>query len=189
MQNPEGAGRGASVPVAPEQLAVVQDPLGRSASRPHRALVSDLFARRREQILYLLFGGWNTVFGYGVWALFQFTLGDRLPYLAIVILSWPIAVLNAYVVYRVFVFRSHGRILAELPRFSLVYFLTLIVNLALLPIALRVLPFNIYGVQATFLAVVVVASYLGHRYFSFGGSRRGTIGGAQLRPNGGSEGD
>ncbi len=151
--------------------------------------LASMARRRREQILYLLFGGWNTVFGYGVWALFQFTLGDRLPYLAIVVLAWPVAVLNAYVVYRTFVFRSRGRVLTELPRFSLVYFLTLIVNLALLPVALRLLPFNIYGVQATFLAVVVVASYLGHRYFSFGGSRRGTIGGAQLRPNGGAEGD
>ena len=153
------------------------------------AVPRSLWQRHREQILYLLFGGWNTVFGYGFWALLQFALGDRLPYLAIVVLSWPIAVLNAYVMYRTFVFRSHGRILAELPRFSLVYFLTLVVNLALLPIALRVLPFNIYGVQATFLAVVVVASYLGHRYFSFGGSRRGTMVGAQLRPNGGAEGD
>ena len=152
-------------------------------------MTASLWQRRREQILYLVFGGWNTVFGYGIWALLQFTLGDRLPYLVIVVLSWPIAVLNAYVVYRTFVFRSHGRILAELPRFSLVYFLTLIANLALLPIALRVLPFSIYGVQATFLVVVVVASYLGHRYFSFGRSGRGPVGGAQLRPRGGAAGD
>jgi putative flippase GtrA len=135
-----------------------------------------LARRHREQLLYLVFGGWNTVFGYGVWAMLQFGLGERLPYLAIVVLSWPIAVLNAYVVYRYFVFRSRGPIARELPRFSLVYLATLLVNLAMLPVALRVLPFNIYVVQALFLAVVVVCSYLGHKYFSFGGRHARHVG-------------
>jgi len=131
-----------------------------------------LYVRRREQILYLVFGGWNTVFGYGIWAVLQYALGAHLPYLVIVVVSWPIAVLNAYLVYRYLVFHSKGRVLTELPRFSLVYVLTLFVNLALLPVALRVLPFSIYVIQALFLSVVVVCSYLAHRYFSFG-RRRG----------------
>ena len=63
--------------------------------------------------------------------------------------------------------------LRELPRFSAVYFLTLLVNLVLLPIALRVLPFNIYVIQALFTAVVVVCSYLAHKYYSFRGGRHG----------------
>ena len=77
------------------------------------------YLRRREQVLYLAVGGWNTVFGYGVWALLQFLLGDRLHYLVIVLIAWPIAVLNAYLGYRFLVFRSRGSILRELPRFSL----------------------------------------------------------------------
>lgn len=128
--------------------------------------------RRREQLLYLIVGGWNTVFGYTVWAVMQYVLGDTLNYLVIILLSWPIAVLNAYLGYRYIVFRSRGPILRELPRFSLVYVATLLVNLALLPIALRVLPFSIYVDQALFLTVVVVGSYLGHKYYSFGGSHR-----------------
>ena len=44
-------------------------------------------------------------------------------------------------------------------------------NLALLPVALNVLPFNIYVVQALLLAVVVVSSFLAHKYYSFGGGR------------------
>src|ERR1035437_5358729 len=92
-------------------------------------------------------------------------------YFVVVVLSWPIAVLNAYLGYRYIVFRSRGPVLHGLPRFSLVYLTSLLVNLALLPVALRVLPFNIYVVQA--LLLVVVCSYLGRKYFSFrGGSRR-----------------
>ena len=129
------------------------------------------YFRRREQLLYLVVGGWNTVFGYGAWALLQSLLGDHVHYLAVVVLSWPFAVLNAYLGYRYIVFRSHGPVLRELPRFALVYLATLLVNLALLPIALRVLPFNIYVVQALFAVGVVVSSYLAHKYYSFGSRR------------------
>jgi putative flippase GtrA len=134
------------------------------------------YFRRREQLLYLVVGGWNTVFGYGTWALLQYLLGDYLPYLVVLLLAWPVNVLNAYLGYRHIVFRSRGPVLKELPRFSLVYLATLVANLALLPIALGVLPFNIYVVQAIFTGVVVVSSYLGHKYFSFRGGLRGRPG-------------
>ena len=134
------------------------------------------YFRRREQLLYLMVGGWNTVFGYCVWAFMQYVLGDYLPYLVIVVLAWPIAVLNAYIGYRYIVFRSRGPILRELPRFSLVYVATLLVNLAILPVALRVLPFSIYVIQALLTVVVVVCSYLSHKYFSFRGGQRGHSG-------------
>ena len=142
--------------------------------RDHRALGLPVrfYFRRREQLLYLVVGGWNTVFGYGVWALLQFLLGEHLHYLVIVVLAWPIAVLNAYLGYRLIVFRSRGSILRELPRFSLVYVVGLIVGLVTLPIALNILPFNIYVVQALLTAIVVVFSYLSHRYYSFGAGRR-----------------
>ena len=125
-------------------------------------------------------GGWNTVFGYCVWAIMQYLLGDYLPYLVIMLLAWPIAVLNAYLCYRYIVFRSRGPVLRELPRFSLVYLVTLVVNLAVLPIALAVLPFNIYVIQALFTVVVVVCSYLAHKYYSFGGRRRRDAGDPSL---------
>ena len=131
------------------------------------------YFRRREQVLYLVVGGWNTVFGYAVWATLQFLLGDHLHYLVIVVLSWPIAVLNAYLGYRYLVFRSRGPILRELPRFSMVYVASLLVTLVVLPIALHLLPFSIYIVNGMFTALMVVASYLAHKYFSFGGKRRG----------------
>jgi putative flippase GtrA len=125
------------------------------------------YFRRREQLLYLVVGAWNTFFGYAVWALLQYLLGDYLNYLVIIVLAWPIAVLNAYIGYRYIVFRSQGSVVTELPRFSLVYLSALIANLVLLPIALRVLPLSIYVVQALVLGLVVVCSYLGHKYYSF----------------------
>ena len=131
-----------------------------------------LYRRRREQILYLVVGAWNTLFGYGVWALFEYVLHDYLHYLVILVLSWPFAVLNAYFCYRTFVFRSKDNVWRELPRFSLVYVVTLCSALLALPALLRVLPFNIYIIQAGYTAVVVVLSYLSHKFYSFGGNRK-----------------
>jgi hypothetical protein len=42
----------------------------------------------------------------------------------------------------------------------------------LLPIALALLPLNIYVVQALLTTIVVISSYLSHRSFSFGAGRR-----------------
>jgi putative flippase GtrA len=150
---------------------------------PTLGLPIRFFFRRREQVLYLAVGGWNTIFGYGVWALLQYVLGERLNYLVIVVLSWPVAVLNAYLGYRFLVFRSRASVLGELPRFSLVYLASLIANLALLPVAMLVLPFSIYVDQALFLGTLVACSYLGHRYYSFnGGRRRDSVDSAQGVP-------
>ena len=138
-------------------------PLGRAAR---------FLQRRREQVLFLVVGAWNTLFAYAEWALLQTMLGDRLHYLVILVLAWPIAVLNAYVCYRHFVFRSSDRVRDELPRFSLVYVATLVGALVLLPLLLGALPFNIYVIQAGYTLAAVTLSYMGHRYFSFRGALR-----------------
>jgi putative flippase GtrA len=136
-------------------------------NHPRLGVAIRLYLSRREQVLFLVVGFWNTVFAYSFWALLQYLLGDRLPYVVVLLLAWPVVVLNAYLGYRYVVFRSTGRIRTELPRFSLIYLATLIANIVLLPIALAILPYNIYIVEALFTAAVVVASYFGHRYFSF----------------------
>ena len=160
-------------PTAPRTLSTLERHLDGLRAHPILGSAVRFYFGHREQVLYLVVGGWNTLFGYLVWALMQYLLGGYLHYLVIVVLSWPIAVLNAYLGYRYIVFRSRGPMLRELPRFSLVYLATLIATLAALPIALHVLPFNIYVVQAVFAVVVVICGYLAHKYFSFRGGRHG----------------
>jgi putative flippase GtrA len=126
-----------------------------------------LYFRYREQTLYLFVGGWNTLFGYAIWALLYFLLRSHLHYLIILVLSWPFAVINAYVGYRMIVFRSNASVWRELPRFSMVYVATLASALIALPILVRTLPFNLYVIQAMYTGVAVVLSYIGHKYFSF----------------------
>ena len=126
-----------------------------------------LAGEHRQVALYLVVGLWNTVFAYGIWALLQFLLGDHLHYLAILVIAWPIAVLNAYLCYRNLVFHSTDLWWRELPRFSLVYVATLLGALVALPFLLQTLPFSIYAIQAGYTVAVVILSYLAHRLFSF----------------------
>jgi putative flippase GtrA len=128
--------------------------------------------RHREKVLYLVVGGWNTVFGYALWAVLNLLFSPPLSYLTTLAISWPFAIVNAYICYRFIVFHSAGPWWKELPRFSLVYIVVLFLDLVVLPLLVRVLPFNVYVCQAAFITVVVILSYLGHKYFSFG-ARKG----------------
>ena len=142
------------------------------SDRPVLGRFARFSLRYREQLLYLVVGVWNTLFGYGVWALMQFLLQDYLYYLVILVIAWPFSVTNAYFCYRHLVFHSKGKVWRELPRFSLVYVIMLVAGLVMLPILVHTLPYNLYVIQALFTAVVVVLSYLSHKYFSFRDGRR-----------------
>ena len=132
---------------------------------------------RREQILYLAVGGWNTLFGYGVFALLYHLLHDvagvpKIPgSMAALIVASVIGIANNYLLYRTIVFRSHGAVRRELPRFLVVYLVALAVNLVALPLALHELPFNVYGMQAAYTVAVVIATYVANKYFSFAPTR------------------
>ena len=112
-------------------------------------------------------GGWNTLAGYGAFAILYYFLSGALSYAVIIVMSYAFAIINAYLGYRYVAFRSHGSIMREFPRFSAVYLATMVVNLAVFPLALRALPFGAYVVQALFTVAVVAASYVAHRNFSF----------------------
>lgn len=139
--------------------------------RRARRRVCDFARRYREQLTFLVVGGWNTVFGYGVFAALYWFFGGHLNVDLVLLASFPPTTVNAYLCYRFFVFRSTGALRRELPRFALVYAVTMAVNLVVLPIARRDLPLNVYAVEALFLFVIVCVSYVGHKYFSFRSAR------------------
>jgi putative flippase GtrA len=153
-----------------------------------RARARALLVRRREQILYIVVGGWNTLFGYGVFALLYHLLHDvaavpKIPgSMAALIVASVIGMANNFVLYRTIVFRSHGAVRRELPRFLVVYLAALVVNLVALPLALHELPFSAYAVQAVYTVVVVVTTYIANKYFSFAPKRRDARG--ARAPNG-----
>ena len=127
---------------------------------------SPLFSR------YLVTGLWNTAFGYGVFAVLVALLASRVHYLLLGVVASVLAITNAYIVHKVFVFRTKGDYLREYGRYYVIYGATTVVGLALLALFVDGLGLNLYLAQACGMGLQVVGSFVGHRRFSFGAPTR-----------------
>ncbi len=121
----------------------------------------------REKVLYLLVGGWNTIFQWASFSLFYYFLNDVVFSSWILVITKVFASLNGFLCYRYIVFGSRGHPLKEFLRFQLVYLPLFLVNLVVLPLALAYTSLNAYVVQALFAVFSVVAGFIGNRYFTF----------------------
>ena len=123
--------------------------------------------KHEQKIRYLIIGGWNTIFGYGVFAALYFWLADTMHYLMILSISYILSITNAYVGYKLFVFKTRGNILREYLRFYAVYGISFLFNLASLPLFIEILKLNMYVAQAIVTMVTILGSYMLHKNFSF----------------------
>ncbi len=120
-----------------------------------------------ERIRFLAIGGVNTGVGYGLFALFQLTLGNVITYVGSLIFSHLIASVCAFIFYRRIVFKVTGNGWVDFGKFQLVYVASFTANLIILPILVSVLTWNPYFAQAFTIAVIAITSYFGHKFFSF----------------------
>jgi len=127
--------------------------------------------RLREEhlrfIRYLLAGGWNTFFGMLSYAVLYRLLGHRIHYLVLLIPANILAVTNAFLCYRYFVFRSRGSILREYFRCYVVYGGMIFVNAALMYILVDWINLTPILANCACIAVTTVVSFFAHRNFSF----------------------
>jgi putative flippase GtrA len=132
-----------------------------------RRLLPSTVRAHREKVLYLLVGGWNTLFQYVTFSLLYYLLSGWLFSSLILLISYVLSSVNGFLGFRYIVFRSKGHPLAEYLRFQLVYTPLLALNMIVLPVALALTPLNAYVVQALFAVFSVIAGYLGNKYFTF----------------------
>lgn len=129
----------------------------------------------RQLIRYLAVGIWNTVFGYSVFAGSTYALTGRIPhaYMVAYAIAGVMGVLSAFVLYKVFVFRTKGNVLREFARVNAVYAGTLLLGFVLLPVLVHALAAVLgalwapYVAQAVLIPITVCVSFIGHRSFSF----------------------
>lgn len=121
----------------------------------------------RQEIRYLIAGGWNTVFGYGVYAGMYYFLHQCIHYLLIAVVANVIAITMAYATHKIFVFRTKGNAAREYLKFYGVYGLTTVLGLLALPLLIEVLKINPYIAPLITIAITIIMSYLGHKHFSF----------------------
>jgi putative flippase GtrA len=130
----------------------------------------------QQFIRYLFVGGFNTVFGYGVFALLNWLLTGMgaFSYMYAAVLANVISITVAFFNYKWFVFRTRGNYLAEWIRCFGVYGTGALIGLAGLPILVPILRHALhrpelasYVAAAVLTVVTVLFSFIGHRNFSF----------------------
>jgi putative flippase GtrA len=130
---------------------------------------------------YTLVGIWNTVFGYGAYAGLTALFTPRVAhgYILAAVVSSFFGITVAFLAYKWFVFKTKGNYLREWLRCFVVYGSTTLIGIVLLPllvfacrrfVGLEASAPYVGGAAITGLTVIV--SFLGHRHFSFAGSRR-----------------
>lgn len=131
-----------------------------------------------QKLRFLILGAWNTLFGYGAFALGYLLLHQWLQYVVIAVLAHVVAVSQSFLTHKFLVFRSTGPWPAEFLRFNLTHLGTFLAGLAGLVVLVDVFNLHPLAAQAIVLAATVVVGYLAHARFSF---RRAGTGAASAR--------
>jgi putative flippase GtrA len=125
---------------------------------------------------YLLVGGFNTFFGYGVFALLNWLfrgLGS-FAYMYAWALGNVITITVAFLGYKWFVFRTRGNYLTEWAKVLGVYGSGLLFGAIALPITVTILRRTMHRPELApylgaglLMLVTIIFSFLGHKHFSF----------------------
>jgi putative flippase GtrA len=130
----------------------------------------------QQFIRYILVGGFNTFFGYAVFALLNWSMRGlgSYSYMYAAVLANVIAITVAFLGYKWFVFKTRGNYLLEWIRCFAVYGTSMLIGLAGLPILVALLRPRLrnpglasYLAAAIMTAITVIFSYLGHKNVSF----------------------
>lgn len=121
----------------------------------------------RQEIRYLLAGGWNTAFGLLLWYLLLWLFYPAVHYTVIQVVYTVLAVTMAFAAYKWFVFRTRGNLLREYVKVWGVYGVASLLGLAAFPVCVEVLKIPVFAVPVLITAVTVLVSFFGHKHFSF----------------------
>ena len=130
-------------------------------------LAQAAWTHHRDKVLYLVVGGWNTVFQYAVFSACWYLLHDHVHPDVVLLIAYLIASVNGFLGFRYIVFKPVSHPLVEYLRFQVIYLPILVINLVILPLLLKHTSLNAYAIQALFAVFAVVVGYVGNKYFTF----------------------
>ena len=136
---------------------------------------SALKTKHHVKIKFVLVGIWNTIFGYGIFCLFDtffaWLISSRSAvYMCAMVLAQILGVINAYIFHKYITFKSEAKgkaIIAEFFRFSTTYLVTLCLNLVLLPTFVEINHIHPKIAAAIIMIICAIISYFSHSMFSF----------------------
>lgn len=127
--------------------------------------VEDIWFKVPQKLRFLLVGGFNTVFAYGLFAFLVVFL--QIPYQAALIINYIIGVNVSIFTMRYYVFRSFGNFWREYGKAWGVYITTLILNYVAMYFMVDIYKMDELIAQAIYTVVITFFTYFMHKYVSF----------------------
>lgn len=119
------------------------------------------------RVLFVLVGGFNTVFSTALFAALVLALGPDVPASVSVLIAWTVSLVCVFFVYRRLVFRVNGHVWRDLMRFAGVNSVSLLANLGLITWLVDVSGMPAIPTQIGITCAIVAFNYLAHKHFSF----------------------
>jgi putative flippase GtrA len=116
---------------------------------------------------YLVVGGFNTAFGYGVSVALYYALFHQIHIVILGILANIICITEAFILYKLLVFKSSGSWWHEYLRSYVVYGTSAAIGVAGLWMLVDGLDVPFWLAQGGLMFVSVAISFAGHRRFTF----------------------
>ena len=120
-----------------------------------------------KKAIYLIAGGWNTIFGYFASLLIYQYYYNSLGIIFVGIVSNVIAISMSFTTYKIFVFKTKGNWWVEYIRCYLVYGFTAILGIIGLWVLVDIFQMQFWLAQLFLLIIAVIISYMGHSRFTF----------------------
>ena len=128
-------------------------------------ILENIWFKIPQKIRFLLVGGFNTVFSFGLFALMVSILG--ISYKFAIVLGYIISTNVSIFTQRYYVFRSFGNLKQEYIKAWKVYIITMLINYMFMYIAVDILRANELISQALFAIIIVIITYIMHKYYTF----------------------
>ncbi len=126
--------------------------------------VWNLWFQFPQSIRFILVGGFNAVFAYGVFCLLVYFAGEKWRQVCLVT-QWFMTSFISYILYRIFVFQSKGKIWEEYIKCCTTWVIGYFINAATLEIFFR-LGLNVYLAQLTAQIIAAIVSYFAFKYWA-----------------------
>ncbi|MCL2567049.1 MAG: GtrA family protein [Alphaproteobacteria bacterium] len=118
-------------------------------------------------IRFILVGGYNTVFGYVVFAALYYYWGENIHYAIILFFAYLIGILNNFILFKIFVFKTKGNWLKEGISTYISYAFIYPINAILLFITIDMYKLSAYMGQGISIVITTTITYLVLKFFAF----------------------
>ena len=144
--------------------------------------IENIWFKLPEKLRYLLVGGFNTVFAYGVlnaldWILryfneyYKWQFSPELIANAALFVQYIITINVSVATMRYYVFQSHGSWQKEFAKAWSVYVFLYLINAPILTFLMLLFGLETWSAQGIYLFFSTIVTFILHKYFSFRSKR------------------